>query len=339
MSHQTEKAHEGLMTAEDYKPEAIGEAAITAGEPEQTWPQYGLEMVPILHNGDDTGRRFIRQNGNYIADVTDSYQLLPNEQVVEAANDVAQELGAEPFHQFDGDWFIQLDDHVYQDPERRRVHALYAWESGTVGGDSMEYGFAVHNSIDGSLGFNVALFSFRHACANMVHIGVNNSMAQRALNVEGERDVLASSSHRHTSGLEVDTESLAARVKGTLMFVDNIDETYNAWHDSVVNDDHVEALIQRLPEKDLPDWVQDTKDRLEDEAEDYADEEDVDIDILPADQKASVIEANIPTGETIWETYNDVTQAVWHDNRTADTSKQRKMRQVHRAFPLGDGLK
>lgn len=329
-------AHEGLPTAEDYAPEEIGQAELEAGDAVQTWPEFGLEMVPVVMDDVDTGRRLIRRNGDYVADVTDSYKLLPNERAVEATNQVASDLGAIPFHEWEREddrndgWFIKLDDHVYQDQQRRRVHALYAWDSGTVGQDDMEYGFAVHNSIDGSLGFNVALFSFRHACQNMTHIGTNSFAQSRSLGVESERAVLSAEQHKHTSGLEVDVDALAQRVEDTLMLVDDVNETYNQWREDVIQPTHVDSLIRRFPYKDLPGWAKDIADALDAAAEN----EDLDgTDELTAERRAKIIRGETPD-ETIWDTYNDMTQAIWHDDRTSDNSKRRKFNQVHNVFPL-----
>lgn len=332
MSFGSERSREGLPTADEYEPDAIGKARLSAGDPEQTWPEYGLEMVPVMHNDQDTGRRLIRQNGNFISDVSDEYKLLPNERVVEAANEVARDLGAEPFHDFDGEWFINLDDHVYQDPERRRVHALYAWESGTVGQDDMEYGFAVHNSIDGSLAFKVALFSFRHACANMVNIGTGGYRDRMAQNVESEREVLAESEHRHTSGLDVEVDMLKALVKGNLSLLNTVNEAYNDWAEDVVQPQHIESIFsQRFPQKTLPEWVRNAQEVMEEEREERREFEGQEVQ-LPAEQRADIIEARIPTGETVWDTYNDMTQAIWHSDRTSDSTKQNRMAKVHRVF-------
>lgn len=317
----------GLLSADDYDSGSIGQAELSAGEPEQVWEQWGLEVVPVLMDGIDTSRRLIRYNGDFVAGVSEDYKLLPNERVVQVANEVAQDLGAQPFHEFDGDWFIQLDDHVYQDLARHRVHALYSWEQGEIGGDDMEYGFALHNSIDGSLAFSCALFTFRHACQNLVHIGTGNYFDRMAQNVEEEREVLQKVTKKHTDHLEVEHESLKALVKANLTLVDDIDATYKTWVDDRLTARDVLDLIDRLPQKDLPEWVQnEVLDALE------AERERQDLETLPAFKRREIIEEVMPGTQTVWDTYNDVTQGIWHDERTSDDSKRRKMKQTHRVF-------
>lgn len=318
----------GLLDREDYDPSAIGTASLEAGEPEQVWEEYGLESIPILMDEADTGRRIVRYNGDYIADVSDNFKILPNEEVVQAANVIADDLGASPFHEFDGDWYIQLDDHVYQDAERKRVHAIYAWDQGEIGGDDMEYGFVVHNSIDGSMALRVGVFTFRHACANMVHIGAGTLRDYMAQGVEDERGIISSSTRRHTKNMDVDMEALSARIQGVIAAVPDIHSTYQQWLQDELTVEETLRLIDYLPSKDQPGWMQDAEDELDAVAEN----ESLEPELLPDDRKASVIEAKMPRAETVWDTYNSFTQAIWHDNRTSDTSKMTKMRKLHRVF-------
>lgn len=335
-------AEEGLPTADDYDPDALGTARLSAGEPEQEWPQFGLEIVPVQIAGanydepTDTGRRLVMRNGEYLADVSDEYKLLPNERAVSVANDVARELGAEPFHEFDGDWFIELDDHVFQDQERRRVHALYAWDQGTIGGtDDVEYGFGVHNSIDGSQSFSVGLFTFRHACENMVFMGTSSRTEQRALRVEEDREILNQTSHQHTQGLDVEKDELKAIIKGTLTLLEDVDATYERWVQETVTPRQIAGLIDRLPQDDLPGWIETIPDELDYAA---ANEGYDDPDDMPWERRAEVIRANAPATEAVWDTYNDLTQNIWHGGSANDRTRREKMKDVHRVFnPVGAG--
>lgn len=329
-----ETAHDGLLDSEQYRPAAIGEASLEAGEPEQVWEEYGLESVPILLDGEDIGRRIIRYNGNYISDVSDHFKVLPNEQVVKAANTVAEELGADPFHEFSGDWYVTLDDHVYQDPERKRVHALYAWDEGTIDDDELEYGFVVHNSIDGSMALRVGLFTFNHACANMVHIGSGTFADYSARDVEEERGVISESARRHTKNMDVELESLAYRIRGVIAAVPDVHETYQQWLQEQLTVAQVEELIDRLPRKNLPVWMQSAAEEFEAVEEN----EGLDPGMLPEDRRANIVEARMPSAEATWETYNSLTEAIWHDDNTTDTSKMRKMKQLHRVLdPVAAG--
>lgn len=318
---------ENTTQAPDYDPTAIGTADLDAGVSTQVWEQYGLELVPVKLNGQDTGRRLILRNGEFIADVTNRYQLLPNERAVHAADAVANELGAVPFSDFGGDWFIPLEDHVVMDEEGRRVHALYAWDDPVTleNGDDIQMGFAVHNSIDASLGFHVGLFTFRNACANMVWMGVHDDgMAF------DDRDVVVNGMRKHTSGLEVDNDALRARVKNVLLLADEVSETYDAWREQFVTEEHIDALITRFPYDDLPPWLQGVADALDKARENDSLTEDFTSEDL--------IRSEMPATESVWTTYNDLTASVWHDPDTSDRTKAKKMKDIHRVFPPAAGV-
>jgi hypothetical protein len=339
MQHE-DYANEGLPEADDYDPDALGTVETRAGEPEQEWPEFGLELVPVEYRSktqgewQDTGRRLVQRNGKFVSDVSRDYKLLPNEQLIGVANNVADDLGAIPFHEYDGDWFVELDDHVFQNPERTRVHGVYAWKNADVGGDDMSYGFAVHNSIDGSLGFSVGLFTFRHACANMVFLGTKGVNEQRALSVESEREIKNRTQHAHTSGLAVGEEELGAVIKSTLTLVDDVHHTYQEWVAERITAEDVRDLLRRaesgsLAFADLPDWVTKANGAIEEvHAEEYEDEDEQ----MPWERQAEIIEAEMPQAETVWSTYNDLTNNIWHSGSSGDTTRRSKMRDVHRVF-------
>lgn len=312
------------------------EIDVSAGDPVQEWSEYGLALLPIHMNDEDTGRRHVVRNGSHLDSVTDRYKLLPNEEAVSAANEVAQRVGAEPFHEFDGDWFAQLDDHVYQDSERRRVHAAYAWQTGEIGGDDMEYGFIVHNSIDGSLGFRVGLFSFRHACMNMMLMGIS----QMPENVESEREVLNETARKHTQGLDLD--NLEAIIEGTLVLVDDVHDAYQSFADTAISEAQVDALLRkaeksRLSGDDLPDWMG----GIEEALDDARDNESLDGEHegLDPERRQAIVADSTPDDLPVWDVYNSVSENLWHDDGTNDMTKQRKMRHLHRVFPVSENLK
>lgn len=329
-SHDTGVSHEGLPQASDYDPTQIGEAELEAGEPTQTWPRFGLEMVPVRVDGEDTGRRLIRRNGDYVASVTGSYNLLPNERAVAAANEVARDLDMEPFHEFgdESDWFIELDDHVFQNSERTRVHALYAHEQGTVAGDDMSYGVAVHNSIDGSLAFRVSLFSFRHACANMIWMGTGTVKELAAEQVESEREVLRTDVHKHTDGLSVDRDSLRTLIEDVTLATDGVTDAYREWAQRRVTQREARELIERreknyLSGGDVPEWVDDAVEAVAHHVEARGE--------ISEEIYDEIVRAHRPD-ETSWSVFNDLTDAVWHNEDTEDETKRRKMKQVNRVF-------
>jgi hypothetical protein len=376
------------IESSEYDAESLGNARLRAGEPEQQHPEFGLETVPLQYGKpladfedrstaveidedegvgwEDTRRRLVRRNGEFVSDVSSRFKLVPNEKVVAAANNAAKRLGAVPFNEYgdsDDDWYIRLDKHVFQDPARHRVHALYAWEDPvdiTGDGDTVQFGFAVHNSIDGSQSFEVGLFSFRHACANMVTMGIGGQGQDF-----DQREVYAHTKRSHTKSLDVDVDELQAIIEEVITFADDVKEGYREFRETIISEEQIIDLIDRLPAKDLPDWI-DASNRKKDERdgrsvaelldaarerriEDMKEEADSDIEIGPSDieltpdEKQSIAAEAMAEhekgDETMWETYNSVTEAVWHSDSTSDQTKDRKFKQLHRVMPPAEGIR
>lgn len=308
------------------------------GEPEQVWDEYGLEIVPLNLNGDDSGRRWVMRNGEFIADVSDRYRLLPNEKAVQTADRVADELGAVPFNDFDGEWYVKLDDHVFQDDEGRRSHALYAWDDPVDidgSGDEVQLGFAVHNSIDSSMGFQVGLFTFRHACANMVMMGIGG----QGMSFD-QRDVLDHAQQRHTKSLDID--NLRAWIEDTVQYGSDVIEAYQAWADRELTTGEAMSVVKRARAgrlskgKDIPDWMVEAIEEIEYTEETLAENQTLDGEQfpngLPEDYVADIVEGHVPEAERVWDTYNSLTENIWHNPDTGDRSKMRKMQVTHQTF-------
>jgi len=273
---------------------------------DDTWSKYGLQVVSLGLNGQDTGRRWILKNGEFVADVSKWYELLPNEVVVEVADDVAAELGAKPFHEFGGDWFYRMHEHVIQCGHK--IHALYAWDEPVdLGdGDTIQLGYAVHNSIDGSMGFSVGLFTFRHACANMVWMGFRG----KGMDFD-DRNVLASYYRVHIKGLEIDREELKARIKTVINKGLEVAETYKRWREEVIDKRIAERLYKVLPKSVLPEWLQ--------------------------VEEPKAIE--VPQATTVWTVYNDITQAIWHNAKTSDMTKIQHFKKLHSVLVPAQGVR
>lgn len=306
---------------------------LSGGSPvkDDTFPEYGLKTVPVLNNGNDTGRRFIFRDNEFVADVTSRYNLIPNEKVLEIADEIADELGAEPFCDFDGDWYMELDDHAVTDREGRRLHAMYAWSEDTVQGDEMQYGFIVHNSIDKSLGFSVGLFTFRHACSNMVWMAAGKGQ-NRGMDFD-DRNVLESYYHKHTSGLETEASEVKELIRQTVGKIPEVHETYEEWAQTGVTIEDVKRLRDRLPHSDFPDWVDEAVKAIEDLREDLDEDEE-----LSETQKDAEFLDKLPSGETTWDLYNDLTESAWHGD-TSDQTKRKKNKDIHRTLAPAQGVR
>lgn len=326
--------------AEDYDPDANHQARIQGGmaPDDDTWNEFGIALRPLLVDGHDIGKRVLMRNGKPLEVVSDRYKVLPHERLAVVADEIADELGMVKWDQFDGDWYIEMDQHIIMDDDGRRMHALYAQPDPVEIGDDddeIHIGFAVHNSIDSSLGFNVGLFTFRHACANMVWMGVNGD----GMGFD-DRDVVAHYGHKHTKGLNVEYDTLKAQIEQTLYHADTVSEAYRNWREEYVSVEDALALLEeaesgRLADSDLPEWLQTAQEQLENARENVAENESIseeNQDELSQEATEGIVRQNLPGTETRWQTYNGLTAEIWHSDSTQDTSKQRKMKAVHNVF-------
>jgi len=332
--------------AEDYDPMRNAFTDVTVAGPShehgEEWRQFGLALRPILWGDNDTGKRVLCRNGKFIQVVSDRYKVLPHERLAVIADDVASDLGMVEWDQFGDadDWYITMDDHIIMSREGRRMHALYAQPDPVPIGedDEIHIGMAVHNSIDGSLGFNVGLFTFRHACANMVWMGVNAD----GMDFD-DREVVAHHSHKHTKGLSVKPGELRATMEQTLFFTENVTEAYQQWREEYVSVEDALGLLDRaesgqLAVDDLPEWVQAGSEAIDNAQQTIDSEESINDDAVADDgtltdeAKRGLMRTQLPGTQSRWATYNDLTESIWHSDSTQDTSKRRKMKAVHSVF-------
>ena len=166
--------------------------------------------------------------------------------------------------------------------------------------------------------------------------------------VEDEREVVTETTRKHTSGMDVDVEALTARVESALTLVDDIKDSYERWASEVLSPSDVLGLMQRLPQKDLPDWMpvdaistDVERVRQNDQLPDYLSESIVG-DTETKVERVVDYHMHNSTDEnavTRWQAYNDVTESIWHDSDTNDDSKKRKFKQLHRTLEPAENVR
>ncbi len=292
------------------------QTSIGLAEPDKTWAKYGLYQYPITFNGQKTRAKMIIRDrvvedatSGTFNDVEDlisiagqGYNLLPNEEVLEVANQAAKLAGFVPFFEkiTKGDWSLgKVNGHVICNNKETQMHALYIpaetnrshWEESEVG-KVVRVGVDVVNSIDGKKSFGIGLFSFRSACTNGVLFGGKQEAAVH---------------YAHTKALSSVVEQLKT------LFVQQMDnarlilENYQRLAAEKLKKQDVERLRQvRLPEKVLPKYVTDEEQVKQEAFKDV----------------------------TKWQAYNDITAQIWHNPKNDLTGKEFQFNQLHRAIPV-----
>ncbi|MDD5263858.1 MAG: DUF932 domain-containing protein [Candidatus Bipolaricaulis sp.] len=292
------------------------QTSIGLGKPDETWAKHNLYQYPITFNGAPTRAKMIIRDrvkedatsGTFndveelIAIAGQGYNLLPNEEVLDVANQAAKLAGFEPFFErlTKGDWSLgKVNGHVLCNNKETQMHALYIpketnkhnWEETEVG-KVVRVGVDVVNSIDGKKSFGIGLFSFRAACTNGVLFGGKQETAVH---------------YAHTKSLSSVVEQLKT------LFVQQMDnarlilENYQRLNREKLQKKDVELLQRvRLPEKILPAYV--------------ADEEQVKQEAFK--------------DVTKWTAYNDITAQIWHNPKNDLTGKEFQFNQLHKAIPV-----
>lgn len=149
----------------------------------KAWPEYNLSTQNIVHdNGQPSRFQVIKKNDKIVAFFTKAYHVLPNEEALKLADDVAKQIGAEPAHMDQANGWFKSSGHVVFSNDGYKMTSYYQFDDKvdvTGGGDFVQKGFSVSNSIDGSSGFRVAPTDVRTKCNNiMMHLYRQQSLGE-----------------------------------------------------------------------------------------------------------------------------------------------------------------
>jgi len=262
---------------------------IEFGTPDLTWSEYGFLEAPIILDGRELPVKMILKHGDYVTVTSHRYRLFPNEEALRVAEAVAKNLNLEPLQLLDG-------SHVVDDKWKR--HIFYALpRQVSLGGDTMRFGVAIHNSVDKSTGFGAGVFSFRFLCENMVWAGFRQMPTRRF------EEGVSYFYRKHTQGFEFLSHQLESILTKVLEQVYTMRANYENMIQKKLNRELILKLQNsRLPDKLLPDYVVEPK----------------------------TMEPNI----TQWECYNDITEAIWHNPETSFTTKTWQYNWLHNIMPV-----
>lgn len=212
---------------------------------DKTWEQYSLYQVPITYQDKPTKYKAIIYHGRLVAIMGRSYKLLPNEEAIKIANQVAERVDAE---KFEGNNLYR--DNLFYNKKRTVVHATYLLKGHYEidGRDTVRVGFSIANSIDGTLGFGCEGFTFRRACSNGVLMGYKQ---------------ITSFYRKHTKRFEVNFDKVLEIVNNVIQQVENSIKVYAKLVQLELNEEIAEQIAKSpLPRKLLPDYIETEKDKL-----------------------------------------------------------------------------
>ncbi|MEW6589354.1 MAG: hypothetical protein AB1299_09360 [Thermoproteota archaeon] len=283
----------------------------------ETFRKYGIKTYNIEANGKAWNKyQFIERKGNPIAILSSKYQVLPNELVIEKADQIAQKLDAKPFTFDDRQWFskYEVHEHVLASRNLASMSALYVFREDvdiTGEGDYVHLGYSVGNAIDGSRAFSVAIFTFRRVCSNfMLHLHsekmlkvVNGQQITANLGLN-QTQTLASVSRKHTKSLS--TKMVLPTIKAVIKSADCVVQRYRAMKKAELLEKQAAQVVNYLPKRvygQLP----------------Y-------IDVNADNNKVTITQK-----VSQWQAFNDLTQALSHGKGSFGTTLD-QMRKLDAIF-------
>jgi len=163
-----------------------------------------------------------------------------------------------------------------------------------VGGEKVYVGFTIRNAIDGTLAFSCSGFTFRGMCKNGVILGYKK---------------LAYFYRKHTKGFQIDQKQIEDRVLRVIMDTYQVIENYRKLQQLKLNETIAEQIAQArfISRKFIPDYIE-----------------------VERGGKLLVYDPNI----SLWEVYNDLTEAIWHNDKTTLDSKIAQFNVLHQIIKV-----
>ncbi len=261
------------------------------------WDEYELHEYHLKVNNRHTPYKLIMKQSKPVAIVTSRYKLLPNEEALKVADEIALEMGAVKFNEFRGRWYARTGNHVLYNRRKTQMHSLYAFNEPVqiAPDDTIQLGFSIHNSIDGTMGFGAGTFTFRNACANMFMMGFKG----HSMNFD-DRLTLAYIYHKHTKNMEVARDKIKSILQAIVNRGMEVVATYRAMTERKITEQNAKKIAESLPKVAVQNAMP------------YFDAKDMTLKAQP----------------TEWTVFNDTTQWIWHNPKTQLETKLRQMKAV-----------
>lgn len=170
------------------------------------YPQYdgGILAATMTWNGEEQPWQFIVRQGKPIAVFTSAYKLIPNDQAIEIANDMAKRAGLVPPSRMNKEAFYVPPSDIYWSKDQLAFTALYTDPKPhniAPTGEKEDYvfkGLAVKGSTNGWSAMSASSFVFRKVCQNM-NLHFRSSRMLQETNIEIKdltKNVVSDSSKR-----------------------------------------------------------------------------------------------------------------------------------------------
>lgn len=188
---------------------------------------FPVEEKPVFTGEDKilTGeyKAIVRPDTDQLISIMqDSYQLIPNREVIMPL--------LEQLHELDTRWYVD-DSHSFVEPNRMRLQVTFPDLTLNDGRSDIALSLFVHNSYDGSEGIRMFWGAIRGICSNGMVFG----------------EVLAKFYGKHTKGL--DLSNLKGQLEATYHQIPVIRERISILQNLNVNQSQLDGVTERLGKK------------------------------------------------------------------------------------------
>lgn len=270
--------------------------SLVFGSPDRAWERYDILQYPLVFNSKETRAKAIVRGEDLISIAGKGYTLLPNEEALKLADEAAELVGFKKFSE-------------------RLTNGN--WESGNVRGhvlcnekDTQMHALYVAQDVDPTMRGDSDLYvgvDVQNSIDGRKSFGVGIFSFRSACKngvIFGKKEI-ESVRHPHTAKLK----DVISQLKN--LFVMQMDkaklirEGYQELATEKATRKLLEALSKtRIPTKVLPEYIKDPE------------------------------QSTLITDLTVWDVYNDVTEAIWHNAKTDLPAKEFQFNQLHKVVPL-----
>ena len=222
----------------------------------QEFPEYNVKQWNVHLNGNFIGKRITEYKGQFAAVTSTKYNLIPNEKVIEIAQEVIKEhddwnlmpdkSGSE------GKWHIQNGNVIESTGDKKytpsgcSMLARYRFPDDidpTGDGSPLHLGVAVGSSIDLSRGFSITPYHYRGSCMNsMYHVRLGSLTKEGTLVWEKAGDLGAEWDKGSTGRLNLENPELQAGADNLSDSIDYLNDTATGMKDYQSKVKHTKKL-------------------------------------------------------------------------------------------------
>ena len=262
---------------------------------DMTWKKYGITTAPLLLRAEDDSLYDDRKMKGLFKykkiddKIKRTYRNLCSRGYVVFPNEEC-DIVVDKVVEMDTEYGLKLHD----------IHEAYQgdakyWEIRSDkkyrvdNNDDVQIGIVVRNSLARGVSFGADIFTFRLVCANGA--------------ISKGRDLLSLKIPHYGKGaLKLMQEALSRRIHDLFLEGEMLLNQYKIAAKLRVRQETAEAIVKKIPKKYIPDYIE-----IEDKS----------------------YKVSLSKTPTVWRTFNDITEEIWHNNATSFLTKADMTNNMH----------